>query len=467
MKKADKIRKKTADESNAINKIKNCVNRYAAKASYVRSVAFEEQTDKDNMRFTARLDCCSFEQRIIYYPDTMPLGNSIDTELSFENSVYVYTFYDIFNLFDIDDFNLYYYDDLANAEEINNAVKAIFDATEKYLYYIERAQTDEYLPVLEKNYEIDMTAVTGDDSWKDEKRDLFFLPPNHPIYSYADGDITPKLYKKLKKENDKGCLDIIYEKRLLKYLDGGNTVVRKELKRKKSFDKLYFRNEFLIYLIVFLAAFAVVFALAMAVHLIVFKGAELLEVRGFIPDRAIPLPVNFAINSVFSAFLITLAVWYLFGRNIIAKYMPDNMKRRAENEYDSQIKFRHNIKRPELYRLVSALLSVAFSFAFFFVLFDGVGYYDDYVRFTEQSSYFKTVDVSYEELEIYRVQYDYVGRHNNYQPVENSYIIADGNGNYYNYGEINPNGKTQAKLNEIAEKYNKEIIEVESVDYIL
>jgi len=65
--------KKTADESNAINKIKNCVNRYAAKASYVRSVVFEEQTDKDNMRFTVRLNCCSFEQRIIYYPDTMPL----------------------------------------------------------------------------------------------------------------------------------------------------------------------------------------------------------------------------------------------------------------------------------------------------------------------------------------------------------------------------------------------------------
>jgi len=50
--------------------------------------------------------------------------------------------------------------------------------------------------------------------------------------------------------------------------------------------------------------------------------------------------------------------------------------------------------------------------------------------------------------------------------AENSYIIADGSGNYYNYGEINPNGKTQAKRNETAEKYNKEIIEVESVDYI-
>ncbi len=465
MKKQDKIRKKTADESNAINKIKNCVNRYAAKASYVRSVAFEEQTDKDNIRFTARLDCCSFEQRIIYYPDTMPSENSIDTELSFENSVYVYTFYDIFNLFDIDDFNLYYYGDLANAEEINNAVKAIFDATEKYLHYIERAQTAEYLPALEKNYEADMTAVTGDDSWKDEERDLFFLPANHPIYSYADGDITPKLHKKLKKKSNKGELDIIYEKRLLKFLDGGNTVERKELKRKNSFDKLYFRKELLIGLIIFAAAFVVAFVLSIAVHLIAFKGAELLEVRGFVRDRAIPLPVNLAINSVFSALCITPAIWYIFGKNIIVKYMPDNMKRRAEDEYDSQIKFRH-IKWPELYRLVFALIFVAFSFAFFFVSFDGVGYYDDFVRFTEQSSYFKTVDVSYEELEIYRVQYDYVGRHNSYQPVENSYIIADGSGNYYNYGELNPNGKTQAKLNEIAEKYNKEIIEVESVDYI-
>jgi len=76
------------------------------------------------------------------------------------------------------------------------------------------------------------------------------------------------------------------------------------------------------------------------------------------------------------------------------------------------------------------------------------------------------IDVQYDELNIYSVQYDYIGRHNTYQPVENTYIITDSNGNYYNFGEIRPNGKVQRKLNEIAEKYDKTFIEVESVDYI-
>lgn len=473
VRKFKKGRKKTAEEVGNINKIKNCVNRFSAKTNFVTRVAFEEQEDDDCMRFTVKLDCGSFEERLVYYPNSLVSNSGIDVEFSFENSDYVYTFYDIFNLFDIDDFNIYYYEYLANPEEINNAVKNIFDATEKYLYYINKAQTDEYLPLLEKNYETDMNTVTGDDLWKNEKKDLLLLPLNHPVYSYADGEITPKLHKKLQKENAKDNLDTIYEKRLLAYLDSGKTFERKELKRKKSFNKAYFRSKAIIIMIAFIVSFVVITAVAFIVRLTIFNGAEFCGEREMISFGKISIPIVIIVIA-FSALLFTVAFWLIFGKILVVNRMSDNMKKRAEYEYDSYIGWRH--KYPELYRLSLALVCIATAI-FFMLLFSahGIGYYDDYVKFSDSSS-FKIVNVEYENLNIYKVQYDYVDsyntyrhyavRHSTYKPVENSYIIADGGGNYYNYGELDPNGETQQKLNEIAEKYGKEIIEVESIDYI-
>lgn len=134
------------------------------------------------------------------------------------------------------------------------------------------------------------------------------------------------------------------------------------------------------------------------------------------------------------------------------------MKKRAEDDFDEREKYR-NPKNPELQRLAFALLYFAFSVIILINVADGIGYYDDYVKFSDSSS-FKIVNAEYENLSIYKVQYY------DKKPVENAYIIADDNGNYYKYGEIDPNGETQQKLYEIAEKYDKEIIEVESIDYI-
>lgn len=474
VRKFKKTRIKTSEEIVNINKIRNCVNRFSAKANFVTRVAYEEQEDDDCMRFTVKLDCGSFEERIVYYPNSLLSNSGVDVEFSFENSDYVYTFYDIFNLFDIDDFNLYYYEDLANPEEINNAVKNIFDATEKYLYYINKAQTDEYLPLLEKNYETDMNTVTGDDSWKNEEKDPFLLPFNHPVYSYADGEITPKLHKKLQKKNAKGNLDTVYEKRLLAYLDSGKTFERKELKRKKRFNKLYYRTEFLVFLGIFAVAFIIVAALLFIACSIIFKGADIYQINGAFSSNVIEMLAFLSSMSAFSSVWITIAIKQVFRGIIITKFMPENMKKRSEDEFDSEMKWR-SWKNTDLHRLFKAIVLVLISVLSLLFSFDGIGYYDDYVRFDDKSTHFKIVDVEYENLNIYKVQYDYVDsyntyrhavRHSTYKPVENAYIIADGEGNYYNYGEIDPNGETQQKLYEIAEKYGKEIIEVESIDYI-
>lgn len=469
MKKSEKV-KKLAEINKNIDKIKNIVNRISANYGFVRTVSFEKYTDEEldcDVRFDSVLDCGNFNLSIVCFSESLIPGVSVDAEIKFNNSNYTYTFYDIFNLFDIDDFELYYYDDLETPHEFNDAVKNIMDAADKYYKYIDKAQTAEYLPLLAQNYETDMTAVYDDDSWKGEEKDLFLRELNHPMYSCADGEITSKLHKKLKKKNDKDELDTLYEKRLLKYLESGNTVKRKGISEKTSFEKLYSRKSRQILLIVFIASMAVALALICVVNMIVFKNAEFFAVKSFFLNTIKAFPFNILLDSAFYAFFVTVAVWFVFGLNLILKHMPDNMKNRAENKYRKEAGInKGRIKYPELHRLILSVLSIAFVIAAFIVSFDNIGFYDDRVKFSSHDEFFEMIDVQCDELNIYSVQYDYIGRHNRYQPVENAYIITDSNGNYYNFGEISPNGKTQVKLNEISEKYNKEFIEVESIDYI-
>ena len=96
----------------------------------------------------------------------------------------------------------------------------------------------------EKNYETDMTAVMGGNDWEGEEiYDPFILPFNHPYFSVYDGRITLKLHKKLQKRNSKGELELIYEKRLLKYLEKGLKNERKEVTNKADFLKKIYNYE--------------------------------------------------------------------------------------------------------------------------------------------------------------------------------------------------------------------------------
>ena len=206
------------------------------------------------------------------------------------------------------------------------------------------------------------------------------------------------------------------------------------------------------------------FVLALFVYSIVFRNAEFYNEGVFGSIKVTPRFYNAMSLAFFPSVFIIGGIWYFKGGSVVSLAMPDNMKRQTQSEYDDEMKRRYG-KNYKTIRFVIAVILILFAFFDFAISFDGIGYYDDCVKFSDSSS-FKIVNAEYENLNIYKVQYDYGGRHNTYKPVENAYIISDDNGNYYNYGEIDPNGETQQKLYEIAEKYGKEIIEVESIDYI-
>lgn len=460
---AKKERKKTVEEIRIIDCFKKYVEAYAAKTNYVNSVSIYEQSAKENFRVVATLDCGLFQQRIIYYSMFSFEANFVDTEFSFEDSEYSFMLYDIFNLFDIEDFNLYYYSGVETEEETENAVKNIFEATENYMYYLEKAASSDYLPNLIKNYETDMDSSWGDYDWREEEKDIddvFFAPINHPSMSFADGNITEKAIRKLKKKNEKGKLDTLYEKRLLKYIEAGNKVVRKNVSDKEEFEKLYRRKTIFVNFIVFICSFVCVLILSFSLHAVIFKGAVIYPTTWDILGIKTTIPVGRIGLCLVTAIILMIEILLLFGRKLVVKNMPDNMKNLTENKYNKESRQDLGIFAKPL-RIIGAILVPVLALLCFSASLDDIGYYDAYVKYTGGVE-FGTVDVSYTDLEIYKVK-GYFDEDDEFTENENAYAISDGNGNYYDYGELVKGGKTETKLKEIAKQYNKEIVEIETI----
>ncbi len=469
MKKKKKERKKTEDETKFINALKDCLNEYDSKSNQIRNLAFKEETDGDNMRFSAILDYGSFEQRIYYYPFMLLSENVIDVVFSFDKSEYIYSFYDIFNLFDIDDFNLYFYEDLLSADEVKSALNDILNATERYSYYLEKAQTDEYLPVLEKNYETDMENAYGGSEWKEDEdgHEICFFPINHIFYSAADAQITEKTLKKLRKKNAKGKLGLIYEKRLLNYLESGKTVTRKSLSDKSDFEKLYKSGKRKVYALIFVLSAALVFALSFGIHAVLFRGAALLSEQWDIFGVPIELPLSRIGLCLLTAFVLTTGIIFTFGNKIAARVVPDEYKNRASAKFKKD----NSERSGKLGKLNKAFLGTATAvITIVLILFSlsDIGFYDDYVKLSGSNAIYLSnglfYEVPYSDLQICRAQ-GYYNDENEFINYENAYILYY-DGGCYEIGEIAPNSDAQKMLEEIAAKYNKEIIQVKSAEDI-
>ena len=463
MAKKPKERKKTEDEIRIIEFIKEYLNKYSAKSNQVRNIDFKEETDDGFLRFIASIDYGTFEQRILYYPDMLLQEHLIDTDFSFDKSRYNYTFYDVFNLFEIDDFNLYFYTDPISVEDVENALKDILSATEKYSYYLEKAQKEQYLPQLEKNYESDMGIETDEDR-EDAGEGFFMLPFNHPIYSVANGQITAKTLKKLQKRNAKGKLDTIYEKRLLKYLEGGKDFERKAISDKEAFDKLYKKAFLKAYGLIFLLSIVAVLVLTFFVHTLVFKGTVILEPQWefirFTPEAHLGrIGFCFCIGAMYAMVII-----FSLGKRLVAQGMPEELRERTMEKYQSDWDKEHrlNKKLSKVLTVAACVVITLFATFMFGENLADVGYYDNGVKFMSFS--FEFCEVSYEELEICKIQGYYDSDNDNeFVFYENTFAIYYGDKNYIFY-DVDPNGETLKKLEEITQKYSKEIKEFKTVD---
>ena len=459
MAKKEKIRKKTADEIAIIECIKNHLNKYSAKSNLIRNIDFKEGTEDGFLRFTASLDYGSFEQRIVYYPNMLFREHFIDVEFSFEKSGYTYTFYDIFNLFDTDDFNLYFYEELLSAYDVETALDEILNATEKYYGDIERAQTDEYLPQLEKNYETDMNNAYGGDDWKDNENFSFILPFNHPFYPIAENSI--KTLKKLRKRNAKDKLDTIYEKRLLKHFESGKYLSEEKHSEKTEFEKIYKKKKRACNLLLFALTAAVVCVLCVGIHAAIYAGVETVKTQYEIFGVLTTLPVFRIIIGFFAALIIDIGISVpLFGKKLLLAGIPEKYRKKAAGKYEKDKKDFFGNEGPIMQMIGTVIIVVVAAVLLFSISAAGMGWLEDGVKFYDVSS-FKLGQISYEELEICKIQGYYTDEE--FAEYENAYVIFSGDKSY-ELGEVAPDGQTQKKLDEIAQKYNKEIKVIKSIE---
>ena len=450
MAKKVKIRKKTAAEIRFINCIKDYLNQYYAKSNLTKNIEFSENSMGDFLCFIAKLDYGSFTQMIEYCPAKEFKQNYIDVNFFFKNSENIYTFYDIFNLFDIDDFNLYYYEDALSVGDVENALNEILNATDEYYHYLVKAQTPEYLPQLEKNYREDMCNAYGSEDWKEEKDDEWFAPMNHPINTFADGQITPKMIEELKELDAEDGLATIYERRLLKYLESNPDFTRKNLLDKENFEKLYKRAFIKTLGIAFIIPIVAVFALTYLIHALVFRDAVILESQ---------VKISFC---MIAAVMFAIIIIVSLGKMLVAKDMPEEMRERAKAEYiRSQNKYQ-STKEPNKFLMVAACVILAFfATILFFGNLSDVGYYENGVKILNFPN--ELCEVPYEELEICKVQ-GYYDKNNEFRTNENSFALLYNGDEYFLLDDIKLAGEAQKKLEEIAEKYGKEIKEIKTID---
>ena len=463
MAKKDKIKKKTDDEIRVIEFIKDYLNKYSAKSNLIRNIDFREQTNDGFLRFIASIDYGAFEQRIVYYPNMLFKEHFVDVEFSIGETDNIYTFYDIFNLFDIDDFNLYFYSDFLCEDDVEKALDDIMNATEKYYGDIKRACTDAYLPLLEKNYETDMNKSMDGEEWKQEREedDFFLLPFNHPYYSVADGEKSDKTLKQLQKRNAKNKLTTIYEKRLLEHLESGNELGQKMYSDQKAFEKIYKKAKRRINILLFAVSVVISLLLVFGVHALIFSGATTFGSHLEIFGTGTSLPISRIAYGIGCAFLLTLALIPFFGKKLVARFVPEDQKNRAGAKFEKEFVENSGSKKfnTAVEFITGAFLLLMFGIVVLLSASD-IGYYDDSVKFFDDNN-IAICNIPYEDIEICKIQGYY--NDDDFIEYENAYVIFSGDSSY-EIGEATVNGKTQAKLEEIAEKYNKEIKEIKTIE---
>ena len=95
---------------------------------------------------------------------------------------------------------------------------------------------------------------------------------------------------------------------------------------------------------------------------------------------------------------------------------------------------------------------------------DGIKFNDDSVTFGSGNTALLLHEVSYEELQIYQVEeYEFhlpskYHHYRNYYPYQSAaYAVSDGNGHYFDFGELSEEDAVYQQLMHIAKQYGKEI----------
>ena len=462
MKKNKKDKKIKIDDvsKDIIAAFKKEIDSDAATGAYGTFLGYEEEHTKYFYKLSAVFDRGSYKTKITYTPNVLLFGSLIDLEYEINGEKFL--IYDIFNLFDISDFEQYYFSDLSTEAETGEAVRSLLDVAVKYDYDVKKAAQEEYFETLKQNRDKDIKngfkdGMT-DEEIESEVKDyieMLGVVPNHPVCSYAlDATDSAKLLKQLEKQDKKGKIETLYEKRLLEYLRGGNKFENKNVENKKAFEKSFSKQSFLADSVCFVCGVVFAVVVALVARSIVFSGYDLLTYLSLILD----IPSHFPNESLFGLALgmlmFGLTFIKLFGKKLLTKLVKGDKMTLQRYEAEKNSENGKKIKPAENIIVIVALIAVGIV-GITFTATNNFGFGENGVKFASSESFIPET-VSYDDLEIYSLKYS-ISDEEDQTEYENGYAVSDGKGGFYEFGEVAPGGETEKRLLSVAEKYGKEI----------
>lgn len=457
--KKDKKYKLKPSQQEDIQAVKTFIDNYVSRSELAQFVTYSDFYASDYYCFNALVQYKNFKAKIIFNTGVLFTENCFDIKYIFENSPFEYSIYDIFNLFNIGDFNVYYYYNCYGKSFLTSAAGRLVLLTERYMADIESAGTPQYIRTLENYFRQDKLMCNGE-NWQEHLALPSEFDYSHVIYAANAGNGKNALAN-LRKKQSKNKIDTIYEKRLLAYLEQGyqigkcNELVSETEKQFTSLKRKVNTAIFFGCMVLILITTAIFYALA-------FNGAYVPADGDFaFMGQSIPVYEHY-IFALLNGLFLFFFVKGFFSKKIIMRFANENNKVFYSKKFDKDS--RENKKLIKICNRVLCVFSLLFAVVFSMSAITNIGFYDDHCKICEGPLLFSEID--YEDADIYLV--DSYSVSDNGETIygdysEYVYIIAD-NENYFQIPDCEGNDRLWKTMENIITAYDKEVKHIRSLD---
>lgn len=418
--------------------VRDYIDSYISQSRYAKSVEFLQSDDEEeNNYLEAIINCGGYYATITYKTWSFGQGN-LYMNICFSGCDYRFKIYDIFNLYNIEDFNIYDFDNCIEKKSITDALDKLTALIEKYSVDIRNADNNRSIAKLMKNRKHDIEVLFHGNA---EESDLV-----NGDFSYVAKYHRMSKDKAISKLKAKSNRITVYEKRLLDYLSRGNEIEAStgcELKKLKTtiYTAIWLISVIAVGVIYFLVKTTVFGRHCVTVH---FDNSDIL------PDYIFDLLISWVGLAVFLIFYV--------GKPLIVYLCSKEQKDIARAKFN----FTGNIKN-RLITIITPVIALVVSAAMIYMTTSGIGFNDKQLVVNYGDSF----TANYSEITVYQVD---VWVNDNggisYSDDEYYYIIKYGQDKLYDVPVMfvdSHNGKT---FTEQLEKHNVEIIHVQSPNSI-